>query len=66
MIFTVTVTPYRVAFVDEDTMGWFIIDLTVDGLFFLDVIVNLFSAYYTQDEVLVFSKRGILCNYLKF
>lgn len=65
MIYTVTITPYRVAFVEEDTTLWFIIDLSVDGLFFCDVFVNCFSAFYTSNDLLIVSNKQIIKKYMK-
>jgi hypothetical protein len=63
LLYTATVTPYRIAVFDDDTLEWLIIDLVVDCLFFLDVIINLFLAFYDANMSLVTNHRKILVNY---
>lgn len=65
MGYTITVTPFRVAFIEVDTIAWSTFDTLVDFLFLFDVLVNSFSAYYTDEEILVTSNKKILKNYLK-
>lgn len=65
MIYTITITPYRVAFIDEDSIEWYSIDLTIDFTFLVDVLVNCVSAYYKEDDVLIVNKKAIFMNYLR-
>ena len=53
MLYTVTVTPYRVAFVETDTSTWLIIEYVIDGLFGMDVLVNCMLAYESEDTLIV-------------
>lgn len=60
------VTPYRVSFIEEEEgMAWFASDLIIDCLFFIDVIVNCFLAFYDKDKHVVYDKKKILLHYLK-
>lgn len=63
--YTAIVTPYRIAFSEDDGVSWIIADLTVDFLFFCDVVLNCFLAYYDTDMNLVVDKRKILLAYFK-
>jgi hypothetical protein len=65
MIYTITITPYRVAFIDEDSIEWYSIDLAIDFTFLVDVLVNCVSAYYKEDDVLIVNKKAIFMNYLR-
>jgi hypothetical protein len=66
LIYTATVMPYKIAFIDvTPDSPWFVFDLVIDCLFFTDFLVNLFSAYYDQDGILVTSRKKIFLNYLK-
>ena len=49
---------------EEDTF-WFILDISVDGLFFIDVLVNLCSSYYKADGDLEYSHRKVAFKYFK-
>ena len=53
------VLPYRVAF-EEDSEEWGIYDIvemTMNGIFFTDIILNFFTAYYDINENLVLDKK---------
>ena len=65
LIYATTVTPYRVAFVDNETTTWIIIDSIVDFFFFCDLVLNFFFAYYDEDEELIFDRIKIAKRYLK-
>jgi hypothetical protein len=52
------VMPFEAAFIDDSGInGWFYLDLINDIVFFLDVFVNMLSAYYNDDGILVTSHR---------
>ncbi|CAG9335933.1 unnamed protein product [Blepharisma stoltei] len=64
LLYTITITPYRVSFVDVDTLDWQIADLFVDGLYFIDVLINCILAYYDNDMNVIISHKKIFLNYL--
>lgn len=65
LVYTATVMPFRIAFIENKLFDeWFFIDLFIDVLFFIDVLVNLTSAYYDNEGQLVVSRYKILINYL--
>ena len=64
LIYTAFVMPYTMAFIDTKLFdGWFYMNMTVDMSFLLDIIVNLFSAYYEKRMNLVKSHRKIIKKY---
>jgi hypothetical protein len=66
LLYTATIMPYRMAFVEPvlfDT--WFFIELVVDVGFVTDVFVNLFSAIYDVENKLVVNRKRIFMNYLR-
>jgi hypothetical protein len=65
MVYTVTITPYRVAFIEIDTLFWTGMDYAIDILFGVDVIMNCFMAYTNSEEVLITNHYRIFKNYLK-
>ena len=65
MLYTATVVPYRIALIDEEDLGWYVFDLLVDFLFFIDVIINCYLAFIASDNKLVTDRKIILTNYLK-
>lgn len=64
LIFTCVVTPYRIALVEVDDLGWIIANYTIDFLFFVDIILNFNSAYYDEDFEIVEDRWTIAKNYL--
>jgi hypothetical protein len=65
LLYTFIITPYRLAFVEEDDLYWIMISAFVDFLFFVDIICNFFIAFYNKDDNLITEKKRIACNYLK-
>ena len=63
MAYTVSVTPYRVGFVDTDDWDWMMVELCINVLFFVDVLVNSVSAYYDSTDTLIVDRRKILIHY---
>ena len=53
LIFTCMVTPYRIAFVDEDSALWVFINYFIDGLFLIDMVVCFLTAFYTDEFELI-------------
>eukprot|EP01017_Pseudomicrothorax_dubius_P048500 TRINITY_DN8834_c0_g1_i1.p1 TRINITY_DN8834_c0_g1~~TRINITY_DN8834_c0_g1_i1.p1 ORF type:complete len:436 (+),score=50.85 TRINITY_DN8834_c0_g1_i1:60-1310(+) len=68
MVYTVTVMPYNVSFAD-DTLSTssfeFILETTMQAIFFLDIVINFFTSYYDEHHHLVTSVKKIWCRYLK-
>ena len=65
MIYTATVMPYRVTFQDVSSEAWQIFDYTIDALFWIDLLVNMFSAFYNEEGVLVKTRKEVVLSYLK-
>jgi hypothetical protein len=64
LIYTASVTPFRIAFFQIDTIQWVIIDLFVDGIFALDLIFNFLFAFFDDDYNLITDKATIAKKYL--
>lgn len=64
LIFTCMVTPYRIAFVDEDDTLWTVLNYSIDGLFVVDMILCFLTAYYTDDFELIEDRKEIAISYL--
>ncbi len=65
LIYTAYVMPYKISFIDNPGTAWFCIDLIIDCLFMTDVCINLDTAFYTPENVLVTSRSSIFWNYLQ-
>ena len=65
LLFTAMMTPYRLAFFEDDNTTWLIIDTITDGSFAIDMILNFFMAYYDGTDDIVDDRRKIACRYLR-
>lgn len=50
LIFTATVTPFEVAFLEPSWDALFFINRVVDAMFLVDLIINFFTPYYNINE----------------
>ena len=65
-MYATLITPYRIAFIETDTLVWIILDSFVDFCFLIDLILNMFFfAYYDVDEELIYDRKKIIKRYLK-
>jgi hypothetical protein len=66
LIYTATIMPFRLAFVDGDSYdGWWYLDIVIDTLFFIDILVNINSAYLDNEGQLITDRCKIFIKYLK-
>ena len=67
MILAAIFTPWQLAFINDDTLGWIILNAIIDGSFFFDIIFTFFTAYFDEVKlVLIYDKKVIAKKYLKF
>jgi len=65
LIYTATIMPYRIAFVETSSTGvWFIINSVIDVSFFFDILVNFNSAFENPDGSIEFNRKKIFSKYL--
>lgn len=64
LLYTATYVPYRVSFIDAYPVSMIAMDTLMDGLFFLDMFVTLFSAYETKKLEIEVRYKQIAINYL--
>ena len=65
LLYVATVMPFTMAFIDTDAGAWFYFNLCLDAAFLADVVINMFSAYYDEDNRLVTNHRKIMLTYLR-
>lgn len=65
MLYSFLIVPYLIAFEDVDSGSpWFLVDICVDSLFFIDILLTLNLAYFDSSNHLVTSHTSIFLNYL--
>jgi potassium voltage-gated channel Eag-related subfamily H protein 7 len=65
LLFTATVTPYEVAFVEPEINAMFFVNRAVDFLFLTDIMINFRVMYTDDDGKMVKDKMNIALRYLK-
>ena len=63
--FTAIFVPYRLAFIEEYSLGFSIVEYFVDVIFLADLILTFFTAIYDNEHKLITNKKVIARNYLK-
>ena len=53
LIFACLVTPCRIAFVEDETQPWIIVNQIADLMFLTDMIIIFNTAYYDEDFKLI-------------
>jgi len=59
------VLPYRIAFQDDAGIAWDVFDFILDGLFWVDLLVNMFSSYYDDDNQLIKKRKIVFLQYFR-
>lgn len=65
LLFTCLVTPARLAFAEEDTLTWEIINQFQNVMFLIDMVIIFLSAYYDDNMRIVTNRKIIAIQYLK-
>ena len=67
MIAAAIFTPWQLAFVEDETVMWTILNAIIDFSFLIDIIITFFTAYFDEKLMhLVTDKKVIAKKYLKF
>ncbi len=53
LMYASLVMPFNIAFIPDESKGLEIWNYMVDGLFFLDLLINIFTAYQDEDGELI-------------
>jgi hypothetical protein len=64
LIYTATVTPFKVCFLEDEPIHFVVLDFIIDFLFALDIAITCFLAYFDKNNKLVVDKKKIFLNYL--
>lgn len=66
LLYTATIMPYRIAFIEGMIYdSWWWLDNVLNLLFFIDFLVNCFSAYYDEYDNLIYNHKKIIFNYFR-
>ena len=60
-MYATIITPFNIAFQqNSSTTTWLIIDSLVDAGFLADLLMEFFTAYYDEDDILVVDRKVYL------
>lgn len=60
------IVPIRIAFTDEEPLGWFIFYIVTDSIFLIEIILNFFTTVSDEQKVYEITDRKIIAKkYLK-
>jgi hypothetical protein len=62
LFYTATFLPIRTAFIDEDPIGLFELEIAIDIFFFIDVILNFCSAYIDKNTGFIQARFKKIAN----
>jgi hypothetical protein len=65
MLYVALILPYYLIFVNNVVFEWDLIDNIINYLFWFDMILCFFSAYYNDEGELVHDFENVSINYLK-
>ena len=65
ILFSGIYTPFRIAFYEQDTTFWIVLELVVDAFFLMDILLTFVSAYYDHNETLIDQRSRIACSYVR-
>lgn len=64
VIFQAVVIPVRIAFEDEISIQWRVTDFVMDGIFFIDIIINFLTALEDDSGDYLTNRKVIAKEYL--
>ena len=63
ILYSAIITPYEIAFSDNNKSNWF--EILIDVFLAMDIVLTFFSAYTDEEENLVKNHKKIIKKYLK-
>lgn len=68
VFYSCTMAPFKLSFIEDNELGnelvWTAFDFVLDLVFWIDLVLNFFTAFFDIDNILVVSKRKIFLNYI--
>ena len=65
LILTCVVTPVRIVFVENEPIGWIIVNNLVDFIFLMDIVFTFNMAYYDELCYIVQDRKLISLRYIR-
>ena len=65
LIWSAIYLPYRLSFIDKISLNYYLMEIIIDFIFGVDIIINFFTAYYNEKNILEISRWKIAKRYVK-
>lgn len=65
LVFTSLATPVRIAFAEDESTAWEMLNYTVDILFLMDIIIAFNMAFFDEDNILIVERKMIAFHYVR-
>ncbi|TYZ61562.1 hypothetical protein PybrP1_010121 [[Pythium] brassicae (nom. inval.)] len=65
ILYSIVVVPLRLGFSYDAVGGWFVLELVIDGFFFVDIFLSFRTAFVNDEKVLVYNARAIRRKYVR-
>jgi CRP-like cAMP-binding protein len=66
MLYTAFVMPFRMSFYEDTALDeWFVLDNVINVLFFLDILITLNTAIYSEEGAIITARKTIFLTYLR-
>ena len=60
MIYTASIMPYRIALINNKDNKWDNLEIAIDYIFMIDILINFFSAYFDEYDILIVDLKVLL------
>lgn len=65
ILYSIVVVPLRLGFSYDAVGGWFVLELVIDGFFFLDILISFRTAYVNDEKILIHDAKVIRRKYVR-
>ncbi|KAL7685036.1 putative potassium channel, voltage-dependent, EAG/ELK/ERG, rmlC-like jelly roll [Plasmopara halstedii] len=65
IVYSIIVVPFRLGYDVDAVGGWYVLEMTIDGFFLVDILVNFRTAYFDDERKLIYEPRTLFWRYAK-
>ncbi|KAJ8552164.1 hypothetical protein ON010_g10382 [Phytophthora cinnamomi] len=65
IVYSIIVVPFRLGYNVDATGAWSVLEMSIDGFFFVDILLNFRTAYFDDERKLIYEPRALFWRYVK-
>ncbi|ETL82606.1 hypothetical protein L917_17249 [Phytophthora nicotianae] len=65
IVYSIIVVPFRLGYDVDAVGGWYVLEMIIDGFFFVDILLNFRTAYFDDERKLIYDPRTLFWKYAK-